>query len=69
VEATTYNHIGPIVNIFTEINAYGNMVDNATHAAKTTAQLINIGIIIITWLTTLSSNIHKWHDKREANKT
>jgi hypothetical protein len=68
VEATTYNHTRPIVNIFTDINAYANMAD-AAHATETTAQLINIGIIIITRSTIFSSDIRKWHDKEEADKT
>jgi hypothetical protein len=68
VEATTYNHARPIVNIFTDINAYANMAD-AAHAAETTAQLINIGIIIITRSTIFSSDIRKWHEKPEADKT
>jgi hypothetical protein len=41
----------------------------AAHAAETTKQLINIGIIIITRSTIFSSNICKWQDKPIANKT
>jgi hypothetical protein len=62
VEAPTYNHAHPIVNIFTEINEYSNMA-NAAHAAETPTQLINTGIIIITRSTIFSSNIRKWHNK------
>jgi hypothetical protein len=68
VEATTYNHACPIVTIFTDISAYANMTDTA-HAAETTAQLINISIIIITRSTIFSSDIRKWHDKPEPDKT
>jgi hypothetical protein len=68
VEAVTYNHGRPIVTIFTEINEYASMAE-AVHAAETTKQLINIGIIIITRSTIFSSNIRKWHDKPIADKT
>jgi hypothetical protein len=68
VEAITYNHGRPIVTIFTEINEYASMAE-ATHAAETTEQLINIGIIIITRSTIFSSDIRKWHDKPIADKT
>jgi hypothetical protein len=68
VEASTYNHARPIVNIFTAINEYANMA-NAAQAAKTPTQLINIGIIIINRSTIFSSDIHKWHDKQEIDKT
>jgi hypothetical protein len=68
VEATTYNHTRPIVNIFTDINAYANMAD-AAHAPETATQLINIGIIIITRSTIFSSDVRKWHDKPDADKT
>jgi hypothetical protein len=68
VEAVTYNHGRPIVTIFTEINEYASMAE-AAHAAETTEQLINIGIIIITRSTIFSSDIRKWHDKPIADKT
>jgi hypothetical protein len=68
VEASTYNHARPIVNIFTAINEYANMAD-AAQAAETPTQLINIGIIIITRSTIFSSDIRKWHDKQEDAKT
>jgi hypothetical protein len=68
VEATTYNHSRPIVTIFTKINEYANMAE-AAHAAETTTQLINIGIIIITRSTIFSSDIRKWHDKADTDKT
>jgi hypothetical protein len=68
VEAISYNHARPIVNIFTEINEYANMAD-AAQAAETPTQLINIGIIIITRSTIFSSDIRKWHDKPETDKT
>jgi hypothetical protein len=68
VEATSYDHARPIVNIFTDINEYANMAE-AAHAAETTEQLINIGIIIITRSTIFSSDIRKWHDKPAVDKT
>ncbi len=68
VEAATYNHSRPIVNIFTELNEYANMAE-AAHASKTTEQLINLGIIIVTRSTIFSSDIRKWHDKPAADKT
>jgi hypothetical protein len=68
VEATTYNHARPIVNIFTAINEYANMAE-AANAAETTPQLINIGIIIITRSTIFSSDIRKWHLKPDGDKT
>jgi hypothetical protein len=68
LEATTYNHSKPIVNIFTTINDYANMAE-AAEAAETTPQLINIGLIIITRSTIFASDIRKWHDKDEAEKT
>jgi hypothetical protein len=68
VEGTTYNHSRPIVNLFTDINEYANMAD-AAHAAETTEQLINIGIIIITRSTIFASDIRKWHAKPDADKT
>jgi hypothetical protein len=68
VEAVIYNHGRPIVTIFTEINEYASMAE-AVHAAETTKQLINIGIIIITGSTIFSSDIRKWHDKPIPNKT
>jgi hypothetical protein len=67
-EATTYDHAQSIVNIFTDINEYANMAE-AAHAAETTTQLINIGIIIITQSTIFSSDIRKWHDKPDDDKT
>jgi hypothetical protein len=68
VKATTYDHARPIVNIFTDINEYANMAE-AAHAAETTTQLINIGIIIITRSTIFSSDIRKWHKKPNGDKT
>jgi hypothetical protein len=56
LETTPYNHSRPIVNIFTAINDYANIA-NAAEAAETTAQLINIGLIIITRSTIFSSDI------------
>jgi hypothetical protein len=56
------------VNIFTDINEYANMAE-AAHAAETTTQLINIGIIIITRSTIFSSDIRKWHKKPNGDKT
>jgi hypothetical protein len=46
LETTTYNHSRRIVNVFTAINEYANMA-KAAGAAKTPAQLINLGIVII----------------------
>ena len=68
LEATSYIHSKPIVNIFTAINDYANMAD-AANAAETTTQLINIGLIIITRSTIFASDIRKWNDKPDANKT
>jgi hypothetical protein len=68
VEAITYNHARPIVTIFTAINEYAHMAD-AAHATETPAQLINLGIIIITRSTIFSSDIRKWHDKDAADNT
>jgi hypothetical protein len=68
VEATTYDHARPIVNLFTAINDYATMAD-AADAEETPAQLINIGLIIITRATIYSSDIRKWHDRLDADKT
>jgi hypothetical protein len=68
LEATTYNHAKPIVNIFTAINEYAHMAD-AAEAPETATQLINIGIIIITRSTMFSSDLRKWHDKADPDKT
>jgi hypothetical protein len=68
VEATTYDHARPIVNIITDINEYANMAE-AVHAPEMTTQLINIDIIIITRSTIFSSNIRKWHIKPDDDKT
>jgi hypothetical protein len=67
LEATTYNHSRPIVNLFTAINDYANMAE-AAKAAETTSQLINIGMIIITRSTIFASDIRKWHAKEAADK-
>jgi hypothetical protein len=68
VKATTYDHTRPIVDIFTDINEYANMTE-AVHAIETTTQFINIGIIIITRSTIFSSDIRKWHEKPDDDKT
>ena len=69
LEATTYNHSKPIMNIFTAINDYANMAKVAK-AAETQTQLINIGLIIITPRSTIfSSDTRKWNSKPEAGKT
>jgi len=60
-----YNHSRPIGDIFTAINEHANMAK----AAETTPQLINIGLIIITRATVFSSDIRKWHDNPDAEKT
>ena len=44
------------------ITAYSNMA-GAANAAKTPAQLINIGLIIIARSTIFASDFRKWHDK------
>jgi hypothetical protein len=67
LEATTYNHSRPILNVFTAINEYANMAD-AAGAAETATQLINIGLIIITRSTIFASDIRKWHDKPGGDK-
>jgi hypothetical protein len=41
----------------------------AAHAAGTTTQLINNGIIIITRSTIFSIDIRKWHEKPDDDKT
>jgi hypothetical protein len=68
VEALSYNHSRPIVTIFTAINKYASMT-KATHAAETTEQLINIGVIILTRSTIFANDIRQWHDKPVAEKT
>jgi hypothetical protein len=68
VEATTYNHARPIVNIFTAINEYGNMA-KAANATETPKQLVSIGLIIITRSTIFASDIRKWHAKPDVEKT
>jgi hypothetical protein len=68
VEALSYNRSRPIVTIFTAINEYASMA-KAAHAAKTTEQLINIGVIIVTRSTMIANYIRQWHDKPVAKKT
>jgi hypothetical protein len=68
LEATPYNHARPIVNIFTAINDYANMAE-AAEASETTSQLTNIGLIIITRSTIFASDIRKWHEKPDDEKT
>lgn len=68
LESTTYDHARPITNIFTAINNYANMAE-AAHASETPHQLINIGLIIITRSTIFASDIRKWNDKPEPEKT
>jgi hypothetical protein len=68
LEATVYNHARPIVNIFTATNEYANMAE-AADAPETTTQLINIGLIIITKSTVFASDIRKWHEKPDVEKT
>ena len=68
LETTPYNHTRPIVNVFTTINEYANMAE-ASGAPKTATQLINIGLIIITRSTIFASDIRKWHDKDDDDKT
>jgi hypothetical protein len=69
LEATTYNHSRPIVNIFTATNDYANMTEAAEAPETTTQELINIGLIITTRSTIFASNIRKWHEKTDADKT
>jgi hypothetical protein len=57
VEALSYNHSRPIVTIFTAINDYATMAE-AAHAAETTEQLINIGVIIVTRTTSDNGTIN-----------
>jgi hypothetical protein len=68
VEALSYNHSRPIVTIFTAINEYASMAE-AAHAAETTKQLINIGVIIVTRSTIFANDIRQWRDKPVAEKT
>jgi hypothetical protein len=68
VEATTYNHSRPITNIFTNINEYAHMAEHAD-ATETPAQLINIGLIIITRSTIYANDIRTWNAKPDIDKT
>jgi hypothetical protein len=68
LEAMSYNHSKPIVNIFTAINEYASMAE-AADAAETPAQLVNIGLIIISRATIFDGDVRKWHDRPEADKT
>jgi hypothetical protein len=68
VEATSYNHSKPIINIFTAINDHANMAE-AAEAPETTTQLIHLSMIIITRSTIYASDIRKWHEKTDADKT
>jgi hypothetical protein len=56
------------VNIFTQINNYASMAE-AANVAETPAQLINIGLIIITRATIFASDIRKWHTRPAIDKT
>jgi uncharacterized membrane protein YgcG len=68
LQATTYNHSRPIVNLFTAITKYANMAD-AANSSKTPTQLINIGLIIITRSTIYANDIRIWHDKPLLERT
>jgi hypothetical protein len=68
VEATTYDHSKPILQMFTHINEYNLMADHA-HSAETPQQMINLGLIIITKSNVFASNIQKWHARPDADKT
>jgi hypothetical protein len=68
LEATTYQHTRPVANIFTAITKYADMAE-AAESPETTAQLINIGLIIITRPSVFSNDIRNWHDKPTADKT
>jgi hypothetical protein len=68
VESTTYDHTKPIANLFYAINDYATMAE-AADAAETPRQLINIAMIIITRSTVFASDIRKWNDKPDIEKT
>ena len=56
LEETTYNHARPIANLFTKINDYANLAE-AANATETPAQLINMGLIILTRCTIFATDI------------
>ena len=68
LEETTYNHARPIANLFTKINEYANLAE-AANATETPAQLINMGLIILTRCTIFSTDIRTWHARTTADKT
>ena len=69
LEATTYNHSKPIVNIFTAINDYASMAE-AAEAAETQTQLINSHRANNHHpLYHFSSDMRKWNSKPEDVKT
>ena len=66
LESTTCDHSKPIVNVFTAISARALVAEHA-NSAETPAQLLNIGVIIVSRSTLFSGNIRKWHE-RQADK-
>ena len=62
VEQITYAHQKPIAIIFHNVNEYATMAE-ASGAAATDVQLIDIGLIIITNANIFGSDIRKWHSK------
>jgi hypothetical protein len=68
VEALSYNHSRLIVTIFTAINEYASMA-KAAHAAETTEQLINIGVIIVTRSTIFANDIRQRHKCNSRSST
>ena len=63
-----YDRSRPITNLFTAVKDYKNM-SKASGAPNTPAQLVNIGLPILTHSTLYSSDISKWYEKPEAKNT
>jgi len=68
LEETTYNHARPIANLFSKINEYANLAE-AANTTETPAQLINMGLIILTRCTIFSTDIRTWHARTTEDKT
>jgi uncharacterized membrane protein YgcG len=68
LEQTVYDHTKPLSNVFTAIARHADMA-TAAESEETTAQLINIGLIIITRPTVFANDIRNWHDRPAAQKT
>jgi hypothetical protein len=68
LEITSYDHSSPIANLFTAITDYAHMAE-ASGATETPAQLINIGLIVITRATIFTGDIRAWNKTLPAAKT